>query len=315
VLLTAERVLFDGLVDYAGLFPPAQLAMDAAVAEYRGARRGPHAWILGRFICPASRLEELAESLTRTMRHEDAPWALSVVLDGNPAEGATLARAFEAEMSPAAIVDIVEARLPPQASDGRPSSSAAAELRGTVSAALSVSPTVRPYLEVAVGDAWRDGIGNALAALSVAGAAELRTIGAKIRCGGAHQSDFPTSAQLAAFLVGCARNDLPFKATAGLHHPIRHVDEALGAMRHGFVNLLFAAALASEGEDEVAVAAILSETENSAFSVVASRLSWRGRAVGLPALKRLRAEGFVAFGSCNFDEPVEDLLDLRMIAR
>ena len=56
------RALLAGLVDYAGLFPPAALDMEAAVAEYARRRRAPEAWMLGRFVAPAARLVELGRA-------------------------------------------------------------------------------------------------------------------------------------------------------------------------------------------------------------------------------------------------------------
>ena len=55
------RAAFESLIDYAGLFPPAALPMAGAVAEYAEALRGEHAWMLGRFIVPASRIAELGD--------------------------------------------------------------------------------------------------------------------------------------------------------------------------------------------------------------------------------------------------------------
>ena len=48
----ALRTLLSGLIDYAGLFPPAGLDMAEAAAQLRGVPRRPHAWALGRFIVP-----------------------------------------------------------------------------------------------------------------------------------------------------------------------------------------------------------------------------------------------------------------------
>ena len=54
------RALLTNVVDYAGLFPPAELSLDASIRNYARYRREPESWMLGRFICPATRLHELA---------------------------------------------------------------------------------------------------------------------------------------------------------------------------------------------------------------------------------------------------------------
>src|SRR5436190_17389433 len=53
------RVLLEGVIDYAGLFPPAKLPLDQALRNYARYRHEPEGWMLGRFVCPASRLVEL----------------------------------------------------------------------------------------------------------------------------------------------------------------------------------------------------------------------------------------------------------------
>src|SRR5690606_19531676 len=59
----AARVLLSGIVDYAGLFPPAALTMWSAVQNYAAYRSGVDAWALGRFVAPAVRLHELATAI------------------------------------------------------------------------------------------------------------------------------------------------------------------------------------------------------------------------------------------------------------
>jgi hypothetical protein len=74
------RALLAGLIDYAGLFPPAALEMDAAARHYAEYRRGGEAWALGRFIVPLARLDELRAA------GGSADWKLSVlVLPGESA--------------------------------------------------------------------------------------------------------------------------------------------------------------------------------------------------------------------------------------
>jgi predicted transcriptional regulator len=55
----ARQALLARLIDHAPLFPPASLPLAEALAEDARAVGSPHSWMLGRFVCPASRLAEL----------------------------------------------------------------------------------------------------------------------------------------------------------------------------------------------------------------------------------------------------------------
>ena len=110
LILDARTAAFAALIDYAGLFPPASLDMADAVEGYRTARNSSASWVAGRFLCPASRLEELAGALMSTFTTGEEPWEIGVVLDAGPGEGASRAQTFHAEMQPAAIVASAEAR-------------------------------------------------------------------------------------------------------------------------------------------------------------------------------------------------------------
>jgi hypothetical protein len=128
--------------------------------------------------------------------------------------------------------------------------------------------------------------------------------GAKIRCGGLTADAFPADEAVASFIAECVRLRLPFKATAGLHHPFRTRDDEIGVLQHGFVNLLAATAL-----PDADTVAIVGEADPAAFELSAAGLRWRDRVADADALARAR-ELFTAYGSCSFDEPVEDLLAL-----
>jgi hypothetical protein len=131
-----------------------------------------------------------------------------------------------------------------------------------------------------------DGLEAKVAALAERG---LR---AKVRCGGA---EVPTAAGLGRFLETCRDAGVPFKATAGLHHPLA------GPGRHGFLNVLAACAFADAG-------ALEEEVELSAAG-----LRWRNREAGADELERVRREQLVAVGSCSFFEPVDDLQELGIL--
>jgi hypothetical protein len=138
-------------------------------------------------------------------------------------------------------------------------------------------------------------------------------LGAKIRCGGVTAEAFPPVAAVASFLLECARKDLPVKATAGLHHPIRHTDPVTGFRHHGFLNLLAAGALAHDGAPAAAVEAVLAEEDPAAFALSPSGLAWDGRVFGPERIGEVRRELFVGYGSCSIAEPVADLTALGIL--
>ena len=313
-LKTADRALFGDLIDYAGLFPPALLDLDDAVAEYRSARTGPHRWLLGRFIITASRLEDLGGKLMSSMAAGEEPWAVSAILDGDVAGAAVLVRAFDAEMEPGAQVALLEVPLPAEASDGRSRAEAFSSVQTTVTAALNASIVATPFFEVPRSADWRPGMANAIAALSDHRSEAHRPLGAKLRCGGLAANAFPTSEQVAEFIYECTQHRLPFKATAGLHHPVRHFDAAVGTTRHGFLNLLMAGALARRGATREEIGAVVAEEEPGAFVLSAAGFKWRDDTVRVGELTEARAQ-FASYGSCSFDEPIADLVELGMIGR
>lgn len=124
----------------------------------------------------------------------------------------------------------------------------------------------------------------------------------KVRCGGEQPEAFPHVEQLGAFIRFCVAGDIPFKATAGLHHAVRHFDPALGVDRHGFLNLLLAVCEAVEGRDPVTV---LRTTD-------VGELVRMARAVPEQAAKRAR-QVLVSYGSCSTTTPLDDLRALGLI--
>jgi hypothetical protein len=178
-----SHALFGALIDHAALFPPASLDMPTAIAADRAARASEHAWILDRFICPASKLGELPREAPR----------LSVVLDGGEGD---LEAVHEAGVA-GRVVELVEARIDP------------AWIPDTQELVRSkLGEGLRAFWELAPGRGLRG---------AVAAVREARA-GAKIRCGGA---TVPPVEAVAEFIAACRDAAVPFKATAGLHHAIR----------------------------------------------------------------------------------------------
>jgi hypothetical protein len=277
----ARRTLLGGLIDFAGLFPPASLDVGGAVAGFRAARAHPHGWLVDRFVAPAEKVEAVGEAAAAgdgdpaagTFAGDGAgaaPWPVALVTDAIALRAAGEAAG---RVATALRVDVVELRPLP-----------AAEVAGAVEAARIVFPGAAVFAEIAAGPELE----QALDALAACGG------GAKLRCGGQR---VPPAEEVAAVLGGCAGRGVRLKATAGLHHPVA----AEG--RHGFLNLLAAAAL---GGDLDAVR----DTDPSAFALDAGGFAWRGQALD----PRLARERFAGLGSCSFDEPAEDLVAIGMLA-
>jgi len=139
---------------------------------------------------------------------------------------------------------------------------------------------------------------------------------AKLRTGGVKPEAIPAVADVAAFIVACADRRLPFKATAGLHHPVR-ASHALtyepgapqGGM-HGFLNVFLAAAFAWHGDRDLEP--VLAETDPAAFRFD-DRAGWRDRSLDAARGREARRQFAHSFGSCSFDEPVRDLEALGLL--
>jgi hypothetical protein len=236
----ALRALLEKLIDYAGLFPPASLALEPALASYRRDCVGERGWMLGRFVIAAAQVPDL-----------DLPFA--VLSDADH----------------------------PRAS--------AIESKRVISTS---KPT---YCEAAIDQLDR-----------------VRKAGsfAKLRTGGITSDAIPSIETVAAYINACAELRLAFKATAGLHHPIRsehpltYEAGAPLAIMHGFINVFLAAAFAWNGQAEIAP--ILAETDPAAFRFD-HRAHWRDLSLSASQIAEARQLFAHSFGSCSFEEPIADL--------
>jgi hypothetical protein len=291
------RAAFDALVDYAGLFPPAQLPLAEAASEYDKERARAHAWMLARFIVPASLLSDAAASFKARF---------SVIVDPKVEALHDVATV----RCSGANVEALEVPLAKTVSPGREQLSADEILDaiGALEADLSVEGLrdIAVFLEVPRSEPWIGALQPTLETLARFG---LR---AKIRCGGVTAEAFPSVEELATFVSSAHAANVAFKATAGLHHPVRHRDRATGFMMHGFLNVLAAAALVP-AVDAATLRAIVGEEEPAAFGFDGGSFWWRERRVSAGELKQTRAHRFLGFGSCSFSEPVDDLIALGIL--
>lgn len=297
-VLESVQIFLTGLIDYAGLFPPAELNMESAVRNYGSYRSGDHAWALGRFIAPIARLEEFERIAQDFLPCASGagPWQVSLLCGPNLESDVRSVLDFNLRHSKSAdiVIDTLEINIR-EAEEIGP----AREL---------VPEGIAVYFEVPVATDPRDKI------------AEIGITGgrAKVRTGGTRSELVPATTDLVRFIKTCADTDVPFKATAGLHHAVRSVqeftydrDSASGIM-HGFLNLFVAALFIRAGLSCERASLLMEEQCRLEFRFELEGISWRNHQIRNEQLREGRNFA-IAFGSCSFQEPIDDLKTLGLL--
>ena len=300
--MNSIRLLLNSVIDYAGLFPPAGLGMAESVHNYAAYRDGELSWALGRFIVPISRLDEF-EACTAELqlpRRGGRNWRLSVLGGADPKIDLEQIIDFSRRHGKSAdaadaVIDAFEWKL-----------RSVAEIESSMSIC---SDRLETYFEIPLSDDSRALIAEV-----------ARTGGrAKVRTGGVTREMFPSPAQLAGFILLCAEARVPFKATAGLHHPLRSIHpltyepSSPSGVMHGFLNVLIASAFAFAGADVKVIEAILREESIGAFSFDDGGIRWRDQRLTGQQLIKMREQLFVSFGACSFQEPTSEMKALKLI--
>jgi len=296
----STSALLSNLIDYAGLFPPASLSMASCVANYDAYLRSQWEWILGRLIVPVARLGEFEEALAKLPNDgtRSVVWRLSVLPGSDVISDVARIHEFKARRAHrsgrSAAIESIELKVSSIEEIERLSDVIPRELETYFEIPL---PNCREYFT----------------AINKSGCR------AKIRTGGETADKFPTPENLIEFIGRCAAADVPFKATAGLHHPLRsehrftyHPESPSGIM-HGFINVFLAAAFLRKGMDPGVAVQILDARLPREFRFDSVEISWRTNRLARAEIAAARQEFAVSFGSCSFMEPIDDLLALHIL--
>jgi hypothetical protein len=297
--LRAVDTLLDGLVDYAGLFPPANESMRLALENYASYLDGPDRSALGRLIVPLSRLDEFEEAAAEFLPRQvgSDPWKLSVIVTGDTEPAAAEMTSFNGRHSRGssdgfALIDVVELKA---------SNPTEIETRRS-----GLPDAFTSYFEIPLE-------GDVSPLLKTLGRVGTR---AKIRTGGVTVDSFPPADSIMNFLMAARRAGVPFKATAGLHHPVRgayrltYESGSPSGTMYGYLNLFLAAGLVAIGGTRADALALLEETDSSAFAFSDEAVVWRGHRFDVEQIRSLRNHFAISFGSCSFREPVGELESL-----
>ncbi len=319
------QALLGNSLDYAGLFPPSNLPLEKAVRNYAGYRMGPDAWFLSRLVCPVNRLTELDAYIP--LFAKPAPLLVSALalpsvtrkeFDAKLSESLDLALQFKNSHGPLVRVDSIEVALPAdlthsvgpvEVQDLIPAIAEAIELNGLVG--------VTPFLEVTATD-WDSHVRTSIQAMAKHNAGwkgvRCRRVAFKLRTGGLKADAFPTIDQVALVITTCLDTGVRFKCTAGLHHPVRHFDQLLKAKMHGFLNVFGAAALAhAQSLPAADIHQVLQDEDPAHFQFDEEGFTWNGVRATVEQISEVRYDLMVSFGSCSFEEPLEDLREMGVL--
>ena len=300
------RALLTRAIDYAGLFPPANLELEPALRNYAEYIRGRDAWMLGPFILPVAEFDAAARDISQF----DKEHPLRVSALGPRAANAeaflhSLSAAMEAVASfvvaggGRASVEQFEMPLPPEFD--------ADLLEGIRSRG---DPHLATFWEASPKSAEQ--VIGLMARNNDANPGRPK-LGFKLRTGGVKAEAFPASAEIAAVLAAGANHQVPIKFTAGLHHPVRLFHPSVQTKMHGFLNVLGAGVLAREHQwNETDIVSMLDDEDPASFSFTDDSFAWRDCAI--PTAKIPERRGLVtSLGSCSFDEPRDDLRALKLL--
>jgi hypothetical protein len=279
--------------------------------------------MLSRFIVPAVQLPELSAAGGRLFTGFD-PFVFSILGRGGRDETDFLsglnvdlqeANAFVHRHDGGALIDMIEVRLPAAVT----TASDPVAIGNLLAAATKLidSADMQPFYEVAFDGNWDTAVRatiQAIAALNATG--DFRAAGYKLRCGGTEASAFPSSAQIAHAISTCHEYRVAMKATAGLHHPVRHYAESVQTKMHGFLNVFVAGILADVHDLSVEqLTAILEDEDAHNFMFVEDALAWHDLIATTAQIDTARQRAMLSYGSCSFDEPRADLEQLGLLKR
>lgn len=295
------RAFMSGIIDYAGLYPPASLPLEQAWANYVAYQQDPHTWMLSRFVIPAKRLAEL------DIRLGGGPYGFTALGRGGANADELLAnlqldladiRAFREKFAGQVTVDMFEMAIP----------ASAPEVTDACLDALNTNG-LTAFLEAAPGEGWQNRAEGLIHALR-----GRKQAGFKLRTGGVTPEAFPSPAQVAWALTAARDASVAIKCTAGLHHPIRHFNASVQAKMHGFLNVFGAGLLAVTNHlPESTLQTILEDEDPQHFVFDQRGFTWNKQfTVSSEEIRQARGQ-VVSFGSCSFDEPKEDLQGLALL--
>ena len=327
------RTFMHGLIDYAGLFPPANLPLNEAIDDYIKHLKGENSWMLGRFIIPVTKLNYL--DVFVALFDDIGGLKLSVLGSGGNSDDEYLNNIdqdivkindYRKKHKGKVEIDVYECRLPSNSPSEHTMKKATELLNENNLSHYHEFPELPDvginYSTDEDESSWDEVIPPTVKMIS-----SFDGAGIKLRCGGIVKEAFPSVEQVAAMIQTCALMGASMKCTAGLHHPIRHFTDDYDTYMHGFINTFSAGVFTSkfpnpESSQEkfrmfMLLSHMIDEQNAKNFKFGDRKMIWK---VGddretvfefdNEIIEDCRKKRMISYGSCSFQEPIDDLKQL-----
>jgi hypothetical protein len=286
----AVKTILNGLIDYACLFPPGNLEMSAAVSNFVSYRNDANAWMLGRFLLPASCIDDFENMSSGLLPGENSPpISLSVTAGDDLLGGLKRVVEFNNGFFAAGnnvVIDSMEFSA----------------LTG--SEILNINNLLPSHL-FAYYDVPPGSRGEELVdAVALAGGR------VKLRIGETKSGVLNASSDILRYFDLCSGLNIPI--TIRLEDPFpRKV--AGGSGKFLFLNLFLAAAFLRSGMGIAEASQILDEDSPGAFFFDEQGITWRGFRLDFDQIKSVRENFLISFGVGSFIGFVSDLESLHLL--
>jgi len=326
--MTSFKNFMKRLIDYAGMYPPANLDLQTAFTNYLNYINSEDELMMDKFICSIKSFEELSnhDSALSNQLHDfksDSWVSFSLLLNGGKTtkeflktldNDLKLIKSFVSEHSEMIVTDSFEAKLPDDIS-GKNNSGACNKFLNDCSLIFNENELsgCKVFFEPPLNNEYVY-VYEKLAYTMAASDKKGGNSGFKLRTGGVTPELFPTSEQVAFAIKVCNDNKLQFKATAGLHHPMRHYNDSVSTKMHGFINVFGAGILTYANTLSLKeITEIVSDENAESFKFTEEEFWWNDVSANADMVSKARNEFVLSFGSCSFDEPREDLKKLNLL--
>ncbi len=282
---------------------------------------GKENYMLSKFICPVALLPEF-EILLKNNAPGHSKIAVSAISSGgntiadfnsNFENDLNIWKEFELNKNNGTIVNSYEAKLPSElfAQNLKEISAFIDSVSDKIKS--NISEPVNIFFECDMNPESNTAANYLINAIETHNLNDFNS-GFKLRTGGIEAAAFPSPESVAFCIRECLDRKAPMKFTAGLHHPFRHFDKGIGTMMHGFINVFGAGIIAMRHDiSDSGLIEILNDEDPSDFAFTDECFSWKGWKIEIADIEYARKNLVLSYGSCSFDEPVDDLKSFNLI--